>query len=464
MLSNSCHRKALSTAKMLRDFSYCPRFCYLNWQQGEYLKADGFNCDCERADLLPAASEVSRTPGQALSEETLEELASMHLMMASADMPPPLLSSPKCASCSLAGICLPDESPLPTIDEPASLTDKVRPVVSRQVDSLPMYVQTQGAVVGVSGDRLKVDVKGESTVSARLMDISSLSVFGGVQITSHAIGALLQRDIPICHFTYGGWLKGLTAGLPSKNVELRIAQFRTSDDFSESLSIAKDIVEGKLRNCKVMLRRNLVGNYQPQVAEITGLTDAVNLAGSFETLLRLEGAAARVYFANFSCMLKTEDKAFDFRSRNRRPPRDPVNAVLSFLYAMLTKQVLFASAIVGFDPYLGFYHKPKYGRPALALDLAEEFRPIIADSVALTLINSGELKGDDFIRADDSVALADNGRRKVIRAFERRLDTEIIHPLLGNSLSYRRIIEVQARLMARRVLGELSRYPAFVVR
>ena len=187
-------------------------------------------------------------------------------------------------------------------------------------------------------------------------------------------------------------------------------------------------------------------------------------ADSLQTLLGIEGAAARVYFANFAPLIKSDRSTFDFRTRNRRPPRDPVNAVLSFLYSMLIKQALISAVAVGFDPYMGFYHQPKYGRPALALDLAEEFRSIIADSATLTLFNNSELKEGDFIRRSGAVALTEGGRKAVIRAFERRLDTLITHPLFNYSISYRRVMEVQARLLGRFLLGELKKYPAFTTK
>ena len=185
---------------------------------------------------------------------------------------------------------------------------------------------------------------------------------------------------------------------------------------------------------------------------------------SLETLLGLEGAGARVYFSNFDAMLNTPVSAFNFRTRNRRPPRDPVNAVLSFLYSMLIRQALVSSVAVGFDPYLGFYHQPEYGRPALALDLAEEFRPVLADSAALRLFNNSELKENDFIRRSGAVSLTPDGRKAVVRAFERRLDSLVSHPVFGYSISYRRVLEVQARLLGRHLLGELPRYPAFTTR
>ena len=141
-----------------------------------------------------------------------------------------------------------------------------------------------------------------------------------------------------------------------------------------------------------------------------------------------------------------------------------MNAVLSFLYSMLIRQAMVSAMAVGFDPYMGFYHQPKYGRPALALDLAEEFRPLIADSAALTLFNNSELKEKDFIRRGGAVSLTQDGRKAVIGAFERRMDSLITHPLFKYSISYRRIMEVQARLLGRHLLGELKKYPAFTTR
>ena len=163
-------------------------------------------------------------------------------------------------------------------------------------------------------------------------------------------------------------------------------------------------------------------------------------------------------------MIKGRSLEFDFRGRNRRPPRDPVNAVLSFLYAMLIKQAMVMAFTVGFDPYLGFYHQPRYGKPALALDLVEEFRPLIADSVCLSLINNGELGPEHFITRGDAAGLTQNGRRKVIEAYERRMDTLVTHPLFGYAVSYRRILEIQARLLSRHLLGELPAYPVFRTR
>ena len=155
---------------------------------------------------------------------------------------------------------------------------------------------------------------------------------------------------------------------------------------------------------------------------------------------------------------------FDFNGRNRRPPRDVVNCLLSFGYALLTKDLTAITYAVGFDPYLGFYHRPRFGRPALALDLAEEFRPLIVESMVLTLINNGEIRGSAFLVRAGGVALTADGRRTVIRAYERRLDTEITHPIFGYKVSYRRVLEVQCRLLGAVLLAEIPEYSAFVTR
>ena len=339
-----------------------------------------------------------------------------------------------------------------------------RPIYVRQKDALPVYVTRQGALVGKSGGRLTVRVKDDIVASTRFLDVSSVSLFGNVQISAQAIGALMSREIPISHFTYGGWLKGITTATCNKNIELRIAQYKSADDEERSIRIAKDIVRAKLHNSRVLLRRNCPERPEHALQNIARWIAAIESVDSFDTLLGIEGAAAREYFRNFSTMLKSEDPAFDFSSRNRRPPRDPVNAVLSFLYSVLVNQVLTTVLAVGFDPYLGFYHRPKHGRPSLALDLAEEFRPILADSSMLMLINNGELKSGDFIMTGEAVSLTEQGRKIVLRAFERRMETLVRHPFTGYSISYRRILEVQARLLARHILGELSSYPAFTAR
>jgi CRISPR-associated protein Cas1 len=187
-------------------------------------------------------------------------------------------------------------------------------------------------------------------------------------------------------------------------------------------------------------------------------------ATSIEELLGVEGAAAAMYFVVFDRMLKTPDLAFSFEKRNRRPPEDPVNAMLSFACALLVKNLTVAITIAGLDPLLGFYHQPRAGRPALALDLMEEFRPIIADSVVVTAVNTGVVSAGDFVRSAGACALSSRGRKSFIAAYERRMDQEIEHPVFGYRASYRRVLELQARLLAKFLTGEIAEYPTFNTR
>lgn len=186
---------------------------------------------------------------------------------------------------------------------------------------------------------------------------------------------------------------------------------------------------------------------------------------SQESLLGLEGLAARIYFGQFQTMLKQRNEEavtrFDFTGRNRRPPRDPINAMLSYAYSLLAKDFTVTCQAVGFDPYLGFYHHPRYGRPSLALDLMVEFRPLICDSVVIGLINNGEVRSRDFVGRGGAWNLTPEGRRTFLAAYDRRMDQLVTHPVFGYSVSSRRILEVQARLLGRHLLGELPEYPQF---
>lgn len=432
--------------------------------QGLVLRANGYSCSQGMLYFVESKERVVVPFEDALIERTLELLVQMRSMAAIGKPPPPLVDSPKCPRCSLVGICLPDEVNLLSAVGRSMKREDVRRLLPARDDALPLYVQAQGAMVGRSGDVLEIKLKGETLQKVRLMDVSHVAIFGNVQVTSQAVRELCDRNIPICHFSYGGWFRGITTGMAHKNVELRCRQYLGSMTPQVSLPIAQQIVFGKIKNSRTLLRRN---HRQPPAAvltELDRLANSARSAASMQTLLGIEGAAARAYFSEFQGMLKTVSMSFDFRGRNRRPPRDPVNAVLSFLYGMVAKQTMVTALAVGFDPYLGFYHQPKYGKPALALDLAEEFRPLVADSVCIGLINNGELTPDHFITRAGATALTQDGRRRLLEAYERRLESTVTHPIFGYTVSYRRIMEVQTRLLSRHLLGELPSYPVFRTR
>jgi CRISPR-associated protein Cas1 len=234
-------------------------------------------------------------------------------------------------------------------------------------------------------------------------------------------------------------------------------------DHDRSLNIARAVVLGKVKNQRPMIRRSRGDAAKGILQAMSLLMHRIENAGSTDELLGFEGAAAQRYFEAFAEMLNI-GTGFEVTGRNRRPPTDPVNALLSFGYAMLAKEALAAALSVGFEPGLGIYHRPRPGRPSLALDLMEEFRPLVVDSTVLSVINSRELRQSHFNRRGKAVVLTDDGRRAFIAAIERRLRSTIRHPTFGYDVTYRRAINVQARLLARSIQGDIPEYPAFVTR
>ncbi|HET8540547.1 MAG TPA: CRISPR-associated endonuclease Cas1 [Anaeromyxobacter sp.] len=428
---------------------------------------------CERGILYfaQAKTRVEVEFDDALRARTLELLAQAREIATSGIVPPPLIASPKCQGCSLHGVCLPDEVNLLAREAgeasaPAAMP--VRRLVPARDDAQPLYIQEQGARVGLDGEVLEVRSREHGVIGkARLFELSQLVVLGNVQVSAQAIRELCGRGIPVCWMSFGGWLAGFTDGLGHNNVEIRRAQFRTAEDPGAALELARRFVRNKIANCRTLLRRNHPDAPEATLREMGALSEATECASAPPELLGIEGNAARLYFEAFPALIRATGGAelgFDFTTRSRRPPRDPVNALLSFAYALLAKDVAVTARAVGLDPFLGFYHQPRHGRPALALDLMEEFRPIVADSVVLSAINTGVMTGGDFVRSSLGVAMKAEGRKRFMRAYERRMEEEVTHPVFGYRISYRRILEVQCRLLARFLLGEIPSYPEFRTR
>jgi len=286
-----------------------------------------------------------------------------------------------------------------------------------------------------------------------------------VQLTAQAMRTLLDLGIEVFHFSYGGWLQAVTTGLPGKNVMLRIRQ--TTAAARADLTAPRRMIAGKIRNQRTMLRRNGGEVCARVVGQLGQLADAAEHAEDAAELLGTDGVAARLYFDAFPSLVPhatgLPGPAFS-GLRNRRPPTDAVNCLLSFCYALLTKEIMAAAVTVGFDPYIGLFHRPRFGRPALVLDLAEEFRPLAADSTTITLINTRQLGRDDFVVRAGAVNLTPAGRRIVIRAWEQRMTTELRHPAFGYQVSYRRAMELQARLLAAALIGDAPRYDPLTTR
>lgn len=428
--------------------------------QGLLLREHGYQC--HEGVLYFAGSKqrvrVRFTPQ--LVERTQELLRSLRETFASGVIPPPLEDSPKCPRCSLVGICLPEEVRF------LLRGGRVRPIGVTDPQTHPLIVQEAGSSVRLQAERLLIHRDGQQVAAARLAETSQLVLMGGVSCSSPALHACCERGIPVVHMSGTGWLYGVTHGLSHKNVELRAAQFAAAGDGDRSLQLGRALVAAKIRNGRVLLRRNghaprhdleLLSTYARMAEEAT---DA-------ETLLGFEGNAARVYYSHLTTMLKVADErlaAFDFTERNRRPPKDPINALLSFAYSLLTKDWVHALYFVGFDPLMGFYHRPRYGKPALALDLMEPYRHVIGDSVVIGAINNGEVGPSDFFVSSGGFLLTPAGRRSLILAYERRMGQTIRHPLFGYRCRYRRLFELDARLLARYLMGEIHAFPALSTR
>lgn len=372
---------------------------------------------------------------------------------------------------------------------PRTPPGQVRRLVAPCAETRALYLNTPGHFVGKKGDVLTVKENKEVVAEVRLHELHHLALFGPVQLSSAVIQACCEREIPVTYFTLGGWFFGMTRGHSLKNVFTRIEQFAQAGDPEKALHYSRHFVIGKVRNQRTLLMRNHLDPPREVLRALKYLVRGAFYARSLPELLGVEGAAAQAYFSCFSGMLKPRASgtpsavdadeldehsvetspqgpllSFDFNQRNRRPPRDPVNALLSLVYSLLAKDLTLACHAVGFDPYVGFYHQPRFGRPSLALDLMEEFRPIVADSVVITLINNGMISPQDFISAGQSVALKAAARKQLFLAYEKRMSDCVTHPVFGYKVSYRRAIELQARLLAKVLTGEIEQYFPFVTR
>ncbi len=440
-------------------------------------------------------------------------------------IPAPLEQSPKCVRCSLAPVCLPDETrmlaaapnaarakghappadapgPPPAAPEtaacgvrrlivarhqtpredtrPTTAARGIRRLIAARDDTRSLYLNTQGYRVGCQAEVLTVKDKDKLIEEVRMRDVSHVALFGNIQISTQAIQALCEQEVPVTYFSMGGWFYGLTRGHALKNIFLRVEQFRQARNTAICLALARQFVHGKIRNQRTLLMRNHLEPPAEAVGKLKRAAGDALQAQSLEHLRGVEGAAASLYFQHFSGMVKVEDDLpglglaventkqrtfnFNFHQRNRRPPTDPVNAMLSLAYSLLAKDCTLAALAVGFDPYLGFFHQPRFGRPALGLDLMEEFRPLIAESTVLSCINNRVITDKDFVRAGQAVNLSAPGRKRFFQTYEQRMNSLLTHPLFDYKVSYRRALELQARLLAKTLTGEIAEYVPLLTR
>jgi CRISPR-associated protein Cas1 len=384
----------------------------------------------------------------------------------------------RCFGCSLAPVCMPEET-LYQINKPQVEGEEEKPppelrrVIPTSDDGAVLYLQEPGSFVGKRSEHLVVKKDGKETARVPLHAVRQVVVCGNVQVSTQALETMAENAVGVSYVTGHGRFIGSFVPAVAKNVSLREAQFKAFSEPELCLRLAKSAVRAKVSNQRTLLMRSLRGedeargSHEPAARGMWDLLRGLDAVSSMESVLGTEGQGAALYFGEFGRFLRKPspgERGFDFTSRNRRPPRDPVNALLSFAYAMLAKDCFAAVCTVGFDPYKGFFHQGKHGKPSLALDLMEEFRPVIADSVVLTLVNNELVTPGHFVTWRDACNLTDEGRRAFFAAYEQRMSTQVTHPVYGYRMSYARMLEVQARMLAAFVRGEIPSYTGFTVR
>lgn len=332
-----------------------------------------------------------------------------------------------------------------------------------------VYVTTEGASLRKDGENLVAEVEGSERARVPFHMLGALVVFGAIYISPALIGACAAAGITVTMLDRVGRFQARVEGPVAGNVLLRRAQYLTSDRPEE---VVRSIVTAKVANQRAVLRRALRdygGEFGPaEAGRLSNVTDRlarivrrVNLAGlNLEKLRGAEGEAANLYFSVFDMLIRSADTELRFRGRSRRPPLDPINALLSFLYTLLTHDCRSAAESVGLDPAVGFLHRDRPGRPSLALDLMEELRPALADRLALSLVNRQQLRANDFEQRDGgAVWLSDAGRKTVLTAWQERKKQERQHPFLGEAAPLGLVPFLQAQLLARHLRGDLDAYP-----
>jgi CRISPR-associated protein Cas1 len=363
--------------------------------------------------------------------------------------PLPLLNDPRCPRCSLQAVCLPDEVHQQRAAEGIGMPSP-RKLWPPRDEGIHLVAQRRGTRIGVRGTAMTItDDNGAKVQDLPLANLESLSLLGSVQISTQALLTLAGRGIPVAFLTAAGRLAAMVDPLDSQSADTRRAQVRKFDQPGLCLELARALVCAKIANQRKLLMRNHAALPAGVAEAMAEEVERATRATSLEMLRGHEGQAAALYFANFAGMLKCDLAAeFDAHGRQRRPPPDPVNACLSFAYSMLTHECTAALRTARLEPSIGAFHVSRPGRPALALDLMEPFRPLLSDSIAITAFNRGELQAGHFQRTAAGSMFTDAGRKAFFAVYGRRMDEEVTHPVFGYKLSYRRMLTLHARMIA----------------
>ncbi len=336
-----------------------------------------------------------------------------------------------------------------------------------------LYVTTQGAYLSKDGETITVSVEREVRLRLPIHTLGGIICFGNVSCSPYLMGFCAENGVGVSFLNEYGRFLARVQGPVSGNVLLRREQYRKADDLEYCAQLAKYFVTGKIANCRTVLQRTL-RDHADKIAE-DKLRQTVDYLGrSLESLNRervldavrgMEGDAAHAYFDVFDHLIVSQKEDFTFRERNRRPPLDNVNCLLSFIYTLVMHDIRGALESVGLDPAVGFLHRDRPGRPSLALDMMEEIRPFLADRLTLSLINMRRVQGKGFTKSDTgAVTMNDETRKTVLVAYQERKQEEIVHPFIDEKISIDLLFHVQALLLARYLRGDLDGYPPFIWR
>lgn len=334
-----------------------------------------------------------------------------------------------------------------------------------------LFVTTQGAYLAKEGETVVVRVEKETRLRVPIHTLGGIVCFGQVGCSPYLMGFCAERNVAISFLSERGRFLARVQGSVSGNVLLRREQYRRADDEKGSADIARAVLTGKFSNARTVLRRAIRDHPEKLNAEkvqesVTRLTDAlerIQVGLPLNSARGVEGEAANAYFSVFDHLILVQKDDFVFRERNRRPPLDPVNCLLSFIYTLLMHDVRSGLESVGLDPAVGYLHRDRPGRPSLALDMMEEFRPFLADRLALSLINLNQVQKKGFkIMENGAVLMEDETRKTVLVAYQKRKQDEILHPFLEEKVTIGLLFHLQALLLARCIRGDLDGYPPFI--
>lgn len=368
------------------------------------------------------------------------------------ERPLPLRRSNKCIRCSLNTICLPDET---LIMSSSNQNGSARSIVPSRYDKGLIYVSGYDKKISLKDDCIVISSFSGEKNEIPLIEVMSVVILGTAQISTQCIQSLMENGIKLLFCSMGGWLYGVACGFSDKNLLIRKKQLNSFPD----LELAKQVVSVKIFHQRLILRRKRATIDDSIIDKLMELSNQSMEVRDRDSLLGIEGLAAKIYFNTFPQLISISN--IEFNGRSRRPPRDPVNAMLSYAYSLLCKDFVNAIISVGLEPSVGFYHVFEKGRPSLALDLMESYRPLIADSTVLRAINTKSVALDDFEITMAGVTLKPKAKKKFIMLYEQRMNTLVQHPLFSYQVSYRRMLEIEVRLLVRYLEGELKIWKPF---